>query len=132
MSGSAHRGDHDVAFYEATIGYTFGGGTGTTAPSYLNSDDDGPLPPARYLIQVIEVGNSDTVCWIGTEPFEKGSTPSAIDGPGPDRIPLKRTTLLAIEMHVLAGENDRIVIQTSVSTAIVYVTQVSTLIPKGA
>lgn len=128
--GNAHRGDHDIAFYEATVGHTFQG-AGTTAPSFVNSDGDGPLPPARYLIQLADTSAESVICWVGFEGFEEGATASSIAGAGPKRIPLKRDTIVAIETNILEGEDDRMILETSAGTATVYVTRVSTVVQKG-
>ena len=130
MSGSAHRGDHDIAFYEATLGHTYAG-SGGVAPSFVNSDDDGALPPARYLIQLVSSSSPTATCWVSQEPFEKGVAPSSIAGAGPRRFPLRRDTLLAIETHVVGNDDDRITLQTDAGTCVVWVSRVSTLTPRG-
>ena len=129
MSGDAHRGDHDIAFYEATIGHTFEG-AGDVVPSFVNSDADGPIPPARYLIQLAELSKNGAFCWVGFSPFVKTVGPNAVVGPGPSRIPLSEL-LGCVETNILAGVDDRITLQTTEGTAVVYVTRISTRIPKG-
>lgn len=131
--GNAHRGDHDIAFYEATVGETLDGTTSAPAsPVFINSDDDGPLRPARYLIQVASVSVDGVVVWVGFSKFEKGDSASTIAAAGPKRIPLSQSTIIAIETNVLEGEDDRLTIESTGGTATVYATRISTVVAKGA
>lgn len=132
MSGSQHRGDHDVGFYEARIGHTYERVTaGAATPIHVNDDADGPLPPARYLIQLYNPSAATVVLWVGFSRFEKGVAAGSVAGAGPARIPLVQGGLVAVETHVLQGEDDRITLETVGGTATALVTRVSSLIGKG-
>lgn len=132
MSDGAHRGDHDIAFYEATIGETLAHTTsGPATPGFLNDDDAGALTPARYLIQVAAVSDPAVVVWVGFSEFEAGATPASIAAAGLKRIPLSQSTIIAIETNVLEAEDDRVTIESTGGTATVYVTRVSTVIRRG-
>ena len=132
MSGAAHRGDHDIAYYEARIGHTFALTTaGAATPAFVNEDADGPIPAARYLIQLASVSVPAVVAWIGFSAFEAGDTAGSVAGAGPARIPLSQSTIIAIETHVLEAADDRITVETIGGTGTVYVTRVSSLVPKA-
>lgn len=132
MSDGAHRGDHDIAYYEATIGETHALTTGAAAtPEFLNDDGAGALIPARYLIQVAAVSDPAVVVWVGFSPFESGATAATVAGAGLKRIPLSQSTIIAVETNVLEEEDDRVTIETVGGTATVYATRVSTIIRKG-
>lgn len=137
MSASAHRGDHDIAFYEARIGFSWVTTTaGAGVPVFVNSDTDGPLQPARYLIHLGPVSDQSVIVWVGFSPFTVGDSPASIAAAGARRIPLgtgdqASAKLVAIETNVLEVEDDRITIESLNGTATVYVTRVSTVVPKG-
>jgi hypothetical protein len=132
MGAGAHRGDYDIAFYEARIGETLEASTVAAAtPVFLNSDADGPLQPARWLIQVTAVSGAGVAVWVGLSAFDKGDSPSSVAGAGPQRIPLSRAALVFIETHVLAGVDDRVTLETIGGSATITATRVSTVTPKA-
>lgn len=128
--GNAHRGDHDIAFYEARIGYTYSATLAADTPTFLNNDADGPLPPARYLIQAFNVSDTSVVVWVGFSPFEKPGSAVSIAGAGRARVPLN-SNVVAIETNVLPKTDDRITLEAVGGTATVYATIVSSFIPKA-
>ncbi len=132
MSGSAHRGDHDIAFYEAAIENTFSLSVTTGALAESPTDAEGPLPPGRYLIQAVGL-NSNQVCWIHVGKFVKGTplAPDAPTGPGTKRFPLT-TTIVAIETHCIQGHSDRIAAQLNAGLGVtVYISRVSSQVRKS-
>ena len=128
MSGNAHRGDHDVAFYEATIGETR---ELAVSDAYAQlPDDDGPLAPARYVIQLVALSDDNAVVWVHVGPFGEGDLGGAA-GPGNSRFPL--SSGVVAETHVLEGESDRIgaIADTPGVTARLFISRVSTVVRKG-
>lgn len=129
MSANAHRGDHDIAFYEAALEETRELGVTTAFAQF--SDAAGPLTPGRYLIQ-LAVASSDTAfCWVHLGKFEKGENLGGTAAAGRRRFPLSRSTVVAIESHVLGGYSDRLGAIMSAGSGTLYVSRVSTAIPKG-
>ena len=132
MSDAAHRGDHDIAYYEATVGETAALTTSAAdTPAFLNDDDAAALLPARYLIQVAAVSDPAVVVWVGFSPFVRGEAPASVAGAGPKRVPLSQSTIIAIETHVLEDTDDRVTVESTGGTATVYVTRVSTVVRRG-
>jgi hypothetical protein len=132
MSAGAHRGDHDIAFYEAAIEDTFTLTATTSGLTEAPSDADGPLPPGRYLIQVRGISSTQVV-WIHVGKFVKGAplAPSNPIGPGTRRFPLT-SAIVAIETHCLKGYSDRISAQVSTGASVpVYISRVSTTAHAG-
>jgi hypothetical protein len=132
VSGNAHRGDHDIAFYEAAIEETRELSV-TDAGENLD-EDDGALRPGRYLIQFLQSsgpgGPVTATCWVHVGPWKNGPLTPTL-GPGPRRIPLSANGIAAVETHVLADYSDRIAaIMTAAATGILYITRVSTEIRK--
>lgn len=123
MSSAAHRGDHDIAFYEAAIEETHR--LDVTATYSQLPDVDGPLRPGRYLIQLFNPSNDTAVCWVHVGKFEKAVSLAGTAGPGVRRVPLSKQAIIAIETHVLVGHSDRIGAIMSAGTGTLFVTRVS-------
>jgi len=126
VSASAHRGDHDVAFYEAAIENTVGL-TASAGVLTQTVDTDGPLPPGRYLVQAVGLGATQ-VCWVHVGPYVNGTllTPLGPTGPGARRFPLT-STIVAIETHILRGYSDRVGVILNAGAAVsVFLSRVST------
>lgn len=130
MSAAAHRGDHDIAFYEADIGETRVLNVSTAFTE--TADEDGPLIPGRYLVQLMDSAPTNLKCWVHVGPFEAGETLGGVAAPGRRRIPLSRQAAVAVELNVQTGHNDRIGGITSAGSATLYVTRVSTSTRKFA
>jgi len=130
MSAGAHRGDHDIAFYEAAIEETRSLAVTTTFAQL--PDEDLGLEPGRYLIQLATASSDTSFCWVHLGAFEKGVTLGGTAAPGRRRFPLSRSTIVAIESHVLEGYSDRLGAIMSAGTGTLYISRVSTRIPKGA
>lgn len=131
MSASAHRGDHDIAFYEAAIENT-AALTAVAGSLAETSDDNGPLPPGRYLIQAPDIGLGQVV-WVHVGKFTKGAplTPSSPIAAGEKRFPLT-TAIVAVETHVLGGYSDRIATQLNAGPDVtLYISRVSSEVRKG-
>lgn len=125
MSGAAHRGDDDIAFYAADIGETRALSAAAGSPTQF-SGSSGPLAPGRYLIQAVNLSVPSAEVWIGFGKFGEAVDLAAV--PGRRRIPLvPGGGLLAVETHVRKGDSDQIAAITSAGTATVYVTLVSTV-----
>ena len=123
MSGAAHRGDDDLAFYAADIGET----RLVSADALSNqqtTDADGALVPGRWLVQVFPTDSAAKV-WVGFGKFVAAVVLSSPVGPGKQRIPCSGKTIIAFETNVLKGYSDRAVARTTVGTAEVYLTLIS-------
>lgn len=129
MSDSAHRGDHDIAFYEAAIEETRALAVTNVFSQF--SDAEGPLVPGRYLIQLVSSSVSTAFCWVHLGKFEKGVSLAGTALPGPRRVPLSRSTVVAVETHVLANYSDRLGAIMTAGSGQLYVTRVSTKVGKG-
>ena len=132
MSAAAHRGDHDIAFYEAAIENT-AALTATSAGLTETADSLGALPPGRYLIQAVGLAQNQ-VCWVHVGKFVKGEplAPASPTAPGEKRFPLT-SAIVAVESHVLRGYSDRIAVQLSIGASLtVYLSRVSTEARSGA
>lgn len=123
MSGSAHRGDDDIAFFAAAIEETRLIAASPASASF--PDADGALVPGRYLIQILGASASSVVVWIQMGKFEKGVPLTASVGPGLKRVPLSPSGIIAIEVNVVKEDNDRIAVVTAGGTASVYITRIS-------
>jgi len=125
----SHRGDHDIAFFEAAVEETRKV-TVTAAGLTQFPDADGPLTPGRYLIQAVGISAGQD-CWLHVGQFAAGVALAPAIGPvvgGPKRFPLT-TSVPAIETHVLSGYSDQMAFQLSAgANIVVYVTRVSTAI----
>jgi len=123
VSGSAHNGEDDIAFFAADIGHTYvlSLSTGlTTLPAAL-----GALVPGRYLIQVGGL-SAGAIAWVHFDKFQ--DTPPNIPSPigeGPQRIPLLQTAVIAIETHALKGYSDRLSAIVTSGAATLYATRIS-------
>ena len=123
MSGAAHNGDDDIAFFAADVGYTYVLPLTTdltTLPAAL-----GALVPGRYLVQVGGL-NTGAIAWIHFDAYQ--DDPPAINTPtgaGKQRVPLMPTGLIAIETHAVKKYSDRISGIVTTGTATFYVTRVS-------
>lgn len=129
MSASAHRGDHDIAFYEAAIEETRS--LAVTAGFTQLSDEDGALVPGRYLVQLAAASSDTAFCWVHVGEFVKTESLGGTAGPGRARFPLSRSTVVAVEFHVIGGYSDRLGAIMSAGTGTLYVSRVSTATPKG-
>lgn len=110
------------AFFAASIGLTRS--FAASAVVAQTPDDEGPLPPGRYLLQVTGFTDSTAICWVGVSPFEKGAAATLAATPGPDRIPLS-SGAFAVEFNVRRGVSDRVQAILSAGTATIYITRVS-------
>lgn len=124
MSSAAHRGDHDVAFYEAAIKESYVLSVGTSLVQ--TSDADGPLRPGRYLIQLVNPSSDTALCWVHVGKFAKGTALAGGTGAGRNRIPLSRQAIVAVETHVLKDDSDRIGAEMTAGSATLIITRVST------
>ena len=124
MSSSQHRGDDDIAFFQADIGETrllaAISGSATQLPTA-----GGALPPGRYLIQATDISDAGALVWVGVGAF--GTTISLTAAAGHRRIPLSSGAILAIETNVRKGDSDQIAVRTSAGTANVFISLVSTV-----
>ena len=123
MSGAAHNGDDDIAFYAADVGYTYVLPL-TTGLSTLPAVD-GALVPGRYLVQVGGL-TTGAIAWVHFDAYQ--DDPPAISNPtgaGRQRVPLMATGLIAIETHAVAKYSNRISGIVTSGTATLYVTRVS-------
>ncbi len=124
MSGAAHRGDDDIAFYAADIGITFHL-SATSGSPVQTTDAEGPLPEGRYIIQALNISTDSALVWIGFGAFEQSTTLALTAGVGTRRIPLSAGGLIAVETNILKGYSDRVAAITSAGAADVYLTLVS-------
>lgn len=122
MAGS-HEGKDDRAFFHAAIERTFE--LAAVDTGVQTSDDDGPMVPARYLIQAVDFDAPTTVCWVHVGKFEKGSPISLVATAGKDKIPLKSDGVIAVEFNAVREHSDRIgAITTAGGTCTVWITRV--------
>ena len=124
-----HRGDHDIAFYEAALEETYELGVSTAFDE--TSDDDGPLIPGRYLIQLVAPTSSATLAWVHAGAFEKGASLGGTADAGTKRFPLSGDGVKAVEFHVLKGYSDRIGVIAEAGTGRLLISRVSTRTDKG-
>lgn len=127
--GNAHRGDHDIAFYQADIGETRA--LLVTIAGEELVEEEGPLTPGRYLLQFFQTsGAPSAICWVHVGAWAEGDiSPTA--GSGPQRIPLSAQSIIGVEYHVIEGYNDRVAAIMTVGAGTLYMTRVSTVIRKG-
>jgi len=119
--GSAQRGDDALYFYAADLGITHA--LEVTATASQLPDVVGALRPGRYLIHAVERVPAKTVVWIRTGKFVLGA---ALDiAAAPPWFPLRVDGIVAIEINVRKGHNDRIAAITDGGSATLYVTRVS-------
>lgn len=105
MSGIGDvRGDDAVAYYAGTIGATRSIAVADGVSATLR-DADGPLEPGRYLMQVLNWTSSSAKIWVRFGRFEKGHSLEA--SAGPPNFPLAQRGIIALELNVLPGDNDR-------------------------
>jgi hypothetical protein len=103
---TAHRGDHDIAFYEAAIEETVELDVSTTWAEL--ADSVGPLRSGRWLVQFIGTLEGENLCWLHVGRWTKGEPLGAQAAePGPRRFPLSEVAR-AIEFHVVPGYNNRL------------------------
>lgn len=122
MSEASISGPDAVAAFAVEIGFTRK--LAATAVASQTSDDGGPLPPARYLLQIINPDNVATIVWVRAVPFVKGEV-VGVDQDAPS-FPLQRNGLQAFAFNVLPGVSDRIAARCSAGgTATLYITRVS-------
>lgn len=122
MAG-AHEGKDDRAFFHAAIERTFE--LAVTDAGNQTSDPDGPMVPARYLVQAINFDADTTICWVHVGRFVEGSPLSLTAGPGNDRIPLNQGGAVAVEFNAVRDHSDRIGAITSAGgTCTVFITRV--------
>lgn len=120
--GDAQRGDDSIAFFAATLGRT--SALSVTDAGEQISDADGPLAPGRYLLHVANVSAPTVVIWVATGAFESGGS-IAVTTTVPF-FPMSPATILAIELNIVKGHNDRIAaIATAGGTGTLYITQIS-------
>jgi len=130
--GTAHSGNHDIAFFEAAIEETLGAVAGTGALTSVNTDDDGPLRAGRYLVQAVGISGSQVV-WVHVGKYVVGTplTPAAPTAPGLKRFPLT-SAVAGVETHCLGGYSDRMAVQVSSGSSVqVYVSRVSNEVRKS-
>jgi hypothetical protein len=122
--GDAQRGDDALYYYAANLGLTQA--IAVTATPAQTSDIEGALTPGRYLLQIADVSNSGTTIWVRTGKFEKGVALSMVAGV--PWFPMKPGGVIAIEINVRKGDNDRIAAVASgpgTPLGTLYVTQIS-------
>lgn len=102
MAGQ-HREDDDVAYFAAKLGLTYR--LAMSGVAAQTSDDDGALPPGRYLIHLGNLTNGARV-WVQMGVFAKGGTITPVIGP--PSFPMSTTRIQAIEVNVRKGANDRV------------------------
>lgn len=123
---------HTKAYYEAVIEDTRQ--LNVSDAFAQSSDQQGPLTPGRWLVQLVAPSDTAALCWVHVGEFEKtvsidpGGTQA---GPGPRRIPLSGDGVTAFEYNVLQGYNDRIgaIMDTGGTTATLLFTRISTQLP---
>lgn len=124
MSGAAHNGEDDIAFFAADIGFTYVLPL-TTTLSVMPSAD-GALVAGRYLVQVVGL-TTGAIAWLHFDHYQKDvpPDPSPLTGQGPQRVPLSAAAIIAIETHVKKGYSDRLCGLVTSGTATLYATLVS-------
>jgi hypothetical protein len=135
MSGSAHGGNHDVAFYEAAIEETYVATATVGSLVEFNSDAAGALLPGRYLVQVVGLaaGLPAQVAWVHVGKFVSGTALSPLNpvAAGTKRFPLT-ATIPAVEFHVLGGYSDRAAVQIGTGSDVTcFLSRVSTEVRKS-
>lgn len=123
MSGSAHNGEDDIAFFAADVGYTYVMALSTaltTLPAAL-----GALVPGRYLIQIGGL-SAGAVAWVHFDKFQD-DPPNIVTptGAGPQRVPIMSSSVVAIETHAVKGYSDRLSAILTSGSAVLYATRVS-------
>ncbi len=119
--GDAQRGDDALAFYAANLGPTralFA----SIAPVQL-SDNDGALPPRRYLLHIADIDPPNLKIWIKTGPFQKGVL-LGVTASIPN-FPMSLIGVQALEINVRKGDNDQIAVVMSSGTGTLYITEIS-------
>jgi len=101
----AEQGQDAIAFFAASVEETRA--LTLSASSAQIPDNDGALPPGRYLLLLRDTEVSSWT-WIQFGPFVKGGTVTATVGAGVDKLPLSRQAIIGFEVNINAGENDRI------------------------
>jgi len=122
MSGSAHRGDDDIAYFEAAIEETVA--LAATVAGAQTTDNYGALTPGRWLIQAQAFSVATALCWVQVGAFVKGSPISLASGAGLKKYPLS-DKLPAIEFNIRKGVDDRVGVIMSAGTADVLLSRVS-------
>lgn len=122
MAGQ-HRADDDLAYFAATLGRTVKLLAGAEGSVQL-PDEGGPLPPGRYLIQILDVTEIGARVWVVAVPFEKGEPPISVPADVP-AFPFAVEGVIALETNVRKGDSDQIAARTSAGTATVYITKIS-------
>ncbi|MCH9836988.1 hypothetical protein K0U83_15080 [bacterium] len=126
MSSSAHRGDFDIGYYEASIEETHSVTAAVGALTNAPAAAEGALRPGRYLVQLSNP-TAGTVVWVHVGAFD-AAVPLAPANPiaaGTRRIPLSSSGVLAIEFQALTGYSDRIAVQAVGNAATVFISRVS-------
>lgn len=119
--GTEHTAEDDVAFFAATLAETVE--LAASAVAAQTPDAGGPLPPGRYLIQVLDFQNTNTKCWVRLVKFVK-STPAIVAAAVPN-FPMSPEGVVAIEVNIREGHNDRLEAITQGGNATVYATRIS-------
>lgn len=119
--GDAQRGIDAQAFYAAALGRTRKLLCSSVAAQF--SDNDGALPPMRYLLHVADISPTNRTIWIATGKFIKSVALSVADDV--PYFPMGLSGVVAIEINVLKGHNDQIAAIMTGGNGILYVTEVS-------
>lgn len=119
--GDAQRGDDALYFYAADLGPTRALAVNAVAGQL--PDVDGPLVPGRYLLHVVDQAPGRVVTWVRTGKFEKGVNLDI--SAGVPWFPLRADGMVALEVHVRKGHNDRIAAITDTGSSTLYITRVS-------
>jgi hypothetical protein len=105
-------------FYNADIGV--GVTLALTTAAAQTTDAMGPLPPGRYLVQVVPAAPG-VIVWMAQRRFVKART-EVLTAAAP-AFPFAQ--IFAMEVSVRKGFSDRFVALTSSSTAAMYISQIS-------
>lgn len=118
----AHRGDDDIAFFAATLGRTIG--IACSAVAAQIPDEEGALPAGRYLLHIADVTPKVAKLWVATGKFEEAVAIAV--AAAPPHFPMHLAGIVALELNVRRGFNDRIAAIMSVGTGTLYITKIST------
>lgn len=121
MSAHDARGDDVIAYYASTIGFTRA--LGVSAISAQVPDEQGPLEPGRWLLQLLDRQSAATRAWLAFGPFRRGEPLVAVVGP--PYFPMSGRGLIALEFNVRRGDNDRVAAVAENGTATLYLTRLS-------
>lgn len=121
--GDAQRGDDALAYFGATLGATRALGV-SVAPAQT-SDPDGPLPPGRYLLHISDLDPVAAKVWVRMGKYVRGEVLGV--AASPPAFPMQLGGIVAIEVNVRRGDNDRIaaVMAGILDTAVLYITEIS-------